>query len=347
MKMGNGCGILGWGTALPTQVVSNRQIASRLDTTEEWILERSGIQTRHVASGPFFVPSEYEAPAVMNGTTGALAVRAGGSALKSGGTDPRDLGMLILCTSTPDRPMPATAAVVADELGIHCGAMDVNAVCAGFVHGLVVAAGLIAGGVERILLIGSETMTRAVDWTDRSSAFLFGDGAAAVVLGPVEGEGSLLGWDLGVDGSLSHILYADQGSGMIMKGREVFRNAVRVSVESANISMRQAGVAASDIDLFVPHQANARIMESIAGRLGIRSDRIASIIDSTGNTSSASIPLALVDSIEAGRLHPGSLILLTGFGSGLSWGSAVWRWDGDPREGRAATFPSPRAQLDD
>jgi 3-oxoacyl-[acyl-carrier-protein] synthase-3 len=226
--------------------------------------------------------------------------------------------------------MPATAAMVAGELGIHCGAMDVNAVCAGFMHGLVTAAGLIAGGVEPILLIGSETLTRAVDWTDRSTAFLFGDGAAAVVLGAVEGDGSLLGWDLGVDGTLSHILYADHGFGMVMKGREVFRNAVRVTVESAKLSMEQAGVTASDIDLFVPHQANARIIGSVAGRLGIRPDRIASIIDSTGNTSSASIPLALIDSIEAGRLQPGSFILLAGFGSGLSWGSAVWRWRDDP-----------------
>jgi 3-oxoacyl-[acyl-carrier-protein] synthase-3 len=171
-------------------------------------------------------------------------------------------------------------------------------------------------------------MTRTVDWTDRTTAFLFGDGAGAVVLDVVDGPGSLLGWDLGVDGTLSHLLYADHGSGMRMKGAEVFRNAVRVSVESAGLSMERAGVKASDIDLFVPHQANARIIESVAQRLGIDPDRTANTIGSTGNTSSASIPFALVDAVETGRLRPGSLILFAGFGSGLSWGSAVWEWDG-------------------
>jgi 3-oxoacyl-[acyl-carrier-protein] synthase-3 len=329
MTMGKGCAILGWGTALPDQVVSNDQMASRFDTTDEWIVERSGIRTRHVMSGPFFVSPDTDGAGSMIGTTGRLAVRAAAAALRSSGTRPGEVGMVILCTATPDKQMPPTAAMVAAELGIHCGAMDVNAVCAGFMHGIVTAAGFIAGGTERVLLIGSETMTRAVDWSDRASAFLFGDGAGAVVLGGVEGEGSLLGWDLGVDGSLSHILYADHGSGMIMKGREVFRHAIRVTVESAGISMGKAGVTASNIDLFVPHQANARITESVAGRLGIGADRIASTIDWTGNTSSASIPLALISSIEAGRLHQGSLVLLAGFGSGLSWGSAVWRWSGD------------------
>jgi 3-oxoacyl-[acyl-carrier-protein] synthase-3 len=326
MNTGDGCAILGWGKALPSQVVSNMEIASHLETSDEWIVDRSGIRLRHVASGPHFVSSDAQDSEVMIGTTGVLAVQAAESALESSGTRPNDVGMLILCTSTPDKQMPATAALVAAELGVHCGALDVNAVCAGFMHGLVVAASLTASGVDRVLLIGSETMTRAVDWDDRSSAFLFGDGAAAVVLGSVGGESSLLGWDLGVDGALSHILYADHGSGIVMQGREVFRNAVRMSVESANASMRQAGVKASDIDLFVPHQANARIMESVGMRLGIPTDRTASIIQSTGNTSSASIPLALIDSIESGRLQSGALVLLVGVGSGMSWGSAVWRW---------------------
>jgi 3-oxoacyl-[acyl-carrier-protein] synthase-3 len=310
-------------------VVSNDEIASLLDTTSDWIVERSGIRLRHVASGPLFVPPEGPSPERTIGTTTGLAVRAAKTAMESSATSPADLGMLILCTATPDKQMPATAAMVAAELDIHCGAMDLNAVCAGFVHGLVVAAGLIASGVERVLLIGSETMTRAVDWTDRSSAFLFGDGAAAVVLEAAEGKGSLLGWDLGVDGTLSHILYADHGSGMVMKGREVFRHAIRVSVESATLAMERAGVTASEIDLFVPHQANKRIMESVVVRLGLQPDRTASIIAATGNTSSASIPLALVDAIVAGRLRPGSLVLFAGFGAGLSWGSAVWQWHGD------------------
>src|SRR5271156_5646470 len=154
MKMGDGCAILGWGTALPTQVVSNREMATRFDTTDEWIVERSGIRSRHVASGPFVVSSDADPLRTMIGTTGELAVKAGASALRSSGTEPGDLGMLILCTSTPDKQMPSTAAMVAAELGVHCGAMDVNAVCAGFMHGLVTAAGFIAGGSQRVLLIG-------------------------------------------------------------------------------------------------------------------------------------------------------------------------------------------------
>jgi 3-oxoacyl-[acyl-carrier-protein] synthase-3 len=229
--------------------------------------------------------------------------------------------------------MPATAALVAGELGVRGGAMDLNAVCAGFLHGLITSAALIGAGVDRVLLIGSETMTRTLDWGDRSTAFLFGDGAGALVIEGVDGPGGLLGWDLGVDGTLAHLLYADHGSGMRMKGSEVFRNAVRVTVESANLSMERAGVKPPDIDLFVPHQANARIIESVAQRLGIDHGRTVCTIGSTGNTSSASIPFALVDAVETGRLRPGDLVLLAGFGSGLSWGSAVWRWDG--RVGRS------------
>ena len=320
--------ITGWGTALPPTIVSNKDLTSILDTTDEWIVERSGIRQRHVAAGPFAVPAGGSPTEGVTGTTGRLAVRAAVAALACGGIRSEDVDMVILCTSTPDKQMPATAALVAGELGIHGGAMDLNAVCAGFLHGLITSASLIGSGVGRILLIGSETMTRTLDWTDRSTAFLFGDGAGALILDAVDGPGALMGWDLGVDGTLSHLLYADHGSGMKMKGSEVFRNAVRVTVESANLSMERAGVKASDIDLFVPHQANARIIEAVAQRLGIDHDRTVCTIGSTGNTSSASIPFALVDAIEAGRLRPGTLVLLAGFGSGLSWGSAVWQWDG-------------------
>jgi 3-oxoacyl-[acyl-carrier-protein] synthase-3 len=322
MTIGKGSAIRGWGVALPSRVVTNQDISSILDTTDEWIVERSGIHQRHVASGPFAADPDGA------GSTGRLAVQAAAAAVESAGIRPGDVDMVVLCTSTPDKQMPATAALVAGELGIHGGAMDLNAVCAGFLHGLITSASLIGAGVARVLLIGSETMTRTLDWSDRSTAFLFGDGAGALVLEGVDGSGSLMGWDLGVDGTLAHLLYADHGSGMRMKGSEVFRNAVRVTVESANLSMERAGVKAQDIDLFVPHQANARIIESAAQRLGIDQDRTVCTIGSTGNTSSASIPFALVDAVETGRLRPGHLVLLAGFGSGLSWGSAVWQWDG-------------------
>ncbi len=327
MTNGSGSTIRGWGVALPDTVVTNHDLSALLDTTDQWIVERSGIRERHVAAGPF--ATDHATGRSMVGTTGLMAVEAARSALSSSGVRPEDVGMVILCTATPDKQMPATAALVAGELGIHGGAMDLNAVCAGFIHGLITTTGLIGAGVDKVLLIGSETITRAVDWTDRTTAFLFGDGAAALVLEAVEGRGQLLGWDLGVDGNLAHLLFADHGSGMMMKGPEVFRNAVRVTVESSNLAMERAGVKAADIDLFVPHQANARIIESVTQRLGIESDRTVCTIGSTGNTSSASIPFALVDAIEADRLRTGSLVLMAGFGSGLSWGSAVWEWAGD------------------
>jgi len=215
---------------------------------------------------------------------------------------------------------------VSAALGIGGGAMDLNAACAGFTYGLVTAAGLIATGVDRVLLIGAETLTRATNFADRTNAFLFGDGAGAVVVEAVPGDGSLLGWDLGVDGSLVDILYADHGEGMVMRGQEVFRRAVRATVESATASLERAKVAASDIALFVPHQANIRIMTAVADRLGLPEDRVASVIGRTGNTSSASIPLALVDAVESGRVRDGDLVLLAGFGAGMTWASAVWRW---------------------
>jgi 3-oxoacyl-[acyl-carrier-protein] synthase-3 len=204
--------------------------------------------------------------------------------------------------------------------------LDLNAACAGFAYGLVMAAGLLAAGVGKILLIGADTMTRVTDWEDRTSAFLFGDGAGAVVLEETPGPGSLMGCDLGADGSLVELLYADHGSGMAMKGREVFRHAVRAAVASARAALAQANVSADEISLFVPHQANRRIMEAMADRLGIAQDRIASVIDRTGNTSSASIPLALVDSINRGKIVEGNLVLFVGFGAGMTWASSVWRW---------------------
>jgi 3-oxoacyl-[acyl-carrier-protein] synthase III len=322
-----GAVITGWGTALPPTVVANSDIMTLFDTTDEWIVERSGIHTRRAATGPFVSPPPPPFPGEDGlGTTAVLAIEAGRQALESAGLTGADIGMLILCTSTPDQTIPATSAAVSAVLGITGGAMDVNAACAGFTYGLVSAVGMILAGANRILLIGAETLTRATNWDDRTNAFLFGDGAAAVVLEAVADEGSLLGWNLGVDGSLVHILYAQLGSGMVMRGKEVFRRAVQATVESARASIEQAKVSVEDIALFIPHQANIRIMESAAHRLGIPKDRVVSVIDRTGNTSAASIPLGLVDAVDHGRLHDGDLLLLAGFGAGMTWASAVWRW---------------------
>jgi 3-oxoacyl-[acyl-carrier-protein] synthase-3 len=322
-----GVTITGWGAALPERVVTNQDITTLFDTTDEWIFERSGIRSRRAATGPFVEPAPPEHPPESGlGTTGTLAAEAGRTALERAGVRAEDIGVLIVCTTTPDQLIPANSASVAAALGIGGGAMDLNAACAGFTYGLVTASGLIGAGAERVLLIGAETLTRATNWSDRTNAFLFGDGAGAVVVEAVPGDGCLLGWDLGVDGDLVSLLFAQHGSGMVMRGKEVFRRAVLATVQSATASLERAKVSIDDIALFVPHQANIRIMEAAASRLGLPSDRIASVIERTGNTSSASIPLALIDAIERGRLHEGDHVLLAGFGAGMTWASAVWRW---------------------
>jgi 3-oxoacyl-[acyl-carrier-protein] synthase-3 len=327
VNAGRGAAITGWGTALPPTVVTNNDIGTLFDTSDEWIVERSGIRSRRAATGPFV---DEEPVALDNGglgTTGELAVTAGRQALEVAGIEASDIGLLVLCTTTPDQLIPATSAPVAARLGIGGGAMDLNAACAGFTYGVVSAAGMITAGIDRILLIGSETLTRATNWADRTNAFLFGDGAGAVVMEVVPGDGSLLGWDLGVDGTAAPMLYADHsGPGMVMHGQEVFRRAIRATTESARLSLERAKVGAADVALFVPHQANLRIMDAVAERLGIPPDRVASVIDRTGNTSSASIPLALADAADRGRLCDGDIVLLAGFGAGMTWASAVWRW---------------------
>jgi 3-oxoacyl-[acyl-carrier-protein] synthase-3 len=322
-----GCSIIGWGSALPPTLVKNADLRSLLDTSENWIVDRSGISTRYAATGPFVSPTMPSTVASGCGTTATLALESARRACDSAGVSPEEISLLILCTTTPDQSVPATSSAVAGALGIGGGAMDLNAACAGFTYGMVTAAGLISAGAGRILVIGADTMTRITNWKDRTSAFLFGDGAGAVVLEPVDGRGSLLGWNLGVDGSLGELLYADHGSGIVMRGKEIFRQAVRATAESAKAALDHAGVEASQIALFVPHQANRRIMDAVAERLGIPMGRVASVIDWSANTSAASIPLALVDAAEHGRLHQGDLVLFAGFGAGMTWASIVWQWD--------------------
>jgi 3-oxoacyl-[acyl-carrier-protein] synthase-3 len=311
-----GARIVGWGTALPDKTVTNADLELTLDTSDEWIRERTGIHERRIG-----------------GSTAGLATEAGRAALATAGLTGADIGAVIVATSTPAQHLPSTATVVERELGIAGGAFDVNAACSGFVYGLATAYGLIAIGIERVLLVGAETMSSVIDWQDRNTAILFGDGAGAVVLEAVDGPGSLLGWDLGSDGTAQHLLFADVGGYLEMDGKEVFRRAVRAMVDSTARSMAQAGVTAADIALAVPHQANVRIVDAACQRLGIPVERTANVLDRTGNTSSASIPLALVDSIEAGRVHDGDLVLLVGFGAGMSWASAIIRWDASPSSG--------------
>jgi 3-oxoacyl-[acyl-carrier-protein] synthase-3 len=242
------------------------------------------------------------------------------------GVDPLSIDALVLATTTPDRTVPATSATVQNALGLRCGAFDVNAACSGFVYATVVAHGLIAMGAKKVLLIGTDTLARITDWTDRNTAILFADGSGAAVLEASDGPGQLLGWDLDADGSAENILYCEIGGKIHMDGKEVFRRAVRIMVDSAQKSMAAAGVTADDITLVVPHQANIRIISAACDRLGVPMERTAVTIQETGNTSSASIPLALFDAADKGRLSPGDLVLLVGFGAGMTAASAIIRW---------------------
>jgi 3-oxoacyl-[acyl-carrier-protein] synthase-3 len=304
-----GIRITGWGIAVPDKVVTNDDFAARMDTTDAWITERTGIKERH-----------------FGGTTSGLAIEAGRNALESAGRRPDEIAHVVLATTTPDGVIPAVAPSVQHALGIKGGAFDINAACSGFVYGLVTVAGLIAAGSGPILLIGSETLSQFTDLDDRSIAIIVGDGAGAVVVEPVDGPGSLVSWNLNSDGSLRHLLYCEHGGTLFMDGKEVFRKAVRVVVESAERAMADAGVTVDDISLIVPHQANLRIIQAACQRLGIPEERAVVVIDRYGNTSSASIPLALHDALTTGRINDGDLLLLTGFGGGMTWASAVFRW---------------------
>lgn len=303
--------VTGWGTALPDRVITNVDLEATLDTTDQWIRERSGIEQRH-----------------HGGTTAELSIESGAAALAMAGLEPHEIDGLILATTTPDRQVPGTSATVQHGLGLSCGAFDVNAACSGFVYGLVAAHGMIAMGAEKILLIGTDTLSRITDMTDRNTAVLFADGSGAVVIEAVDGPGQLLGWDLDADGSAEGILYADIGGNLMMDGKEVFRRAVRIMVDSGQKAIKHAGITADDIAMVVPHQANIRIIQAALDRLGIPIERASTVLHRTGNTSSASIPLALADALDNGRIANGDHILLVGFGAGMTAASAVIRWGG-------------------
>jgi 3-oxoacyl-[acyl-carrier-protein] synthase-3 len=312
--------ITGWGTALPATVLTNHDLQARgLETSDEWIAERTGIRERRVIG----IPGEE-----VDGSTASLSIEAGRQAIAMAGLEAHQIDALVLATTTPDRAVPATSASVQHGLGLRCGAFDVNAACSGFTYAMIVAHGLIGMGSERVLVIGTDTLSRVTDWEDRNTAVLFADGSGAVVLEAVEGRGQLLGWDLDADGGAEDYLYAEHGGTIVMEGKEVFRRAVRIMVDSAEKSMKAAGVTADQIALVVPHQANQRIIKAACDRLGIEMDRASVVLDRTGNTSSASIPLALADALDAGKVAEGDLVLLVGFGAGMTAASTVIEWGG-------------------
>ncbi len=281
-----------------------------VDTSDEWIQERSGIKTRHIG-----------------GTVTEMSTKAGQSAITAAGLIPEDIDLLLLATTTSDQQFPASASVVQEKLGLSCGAIDINAACSGFVYGIVTAMQYVNGGLDHVLVIGSDALSGITNWQDRSSCVLFGDGAGAVVIEKSGNNPSLLGWDLMSDGSASEILYCEHGGKIVMNGPEVFRRAVLAMETAARRSIERAGVTTDEIALVVPHQANLRIIEAAFKRLDLPMTKAALVLERTGNTSAASIPLAMVDAIEAGRLHQDELLLLVGFGAGMSSAAAVLRWD--------------------
>ena len=314
--------ITGLGAHAPERVLDNAELETLVDTSDEWIIERTGIRERRIAA-----PSE---------ALSDLAFPAAEKALAQAGLTGKDIDLLIVATVTPDMSFPATAVILADKLGASAaGAYDLSAGCTGFMYAVVQAYGMLAGGLgKRALVIGGDLLSRIVDWNDRSTLVLFGDGVGAVVLEASDAPG-FLAFDLGADGSGGEHLFLP-GSGsrgfedpdrlVKMNGREVFKFATRILVQSAEDTLTQAGATIDDVDVYVPHQANVRIIEHATKKLGIPSDRVVINVDRYGNTSSGSIPLALAEAQAAGRLQPGKLVLMTGMGAGLTWGSALIRW---------------------
>jgi 3-oxoacyl-[acyl-carrier-protein] synthase-3 len=316
-----GAAITGWGTALPSNELSNAELARRLEVSEQWIFERTGILSRWVAGD--------------EDTASSLSAAAGAAALERARVDPEDLDMVIVATTTPDYQMPATAPLVQAALGAtRAGAFDVGAACAGFLYGLAQANALVASGAaRRVLVCGADLLTRVSDYSDRGSSVLFGDGAGAVIVEDVPGDSRFGSFSLKSDGSQARMLYIPRTEKYVrMRGREVYRRAV----ESMTLSVREvvaaAGLRIEDVDLLVAHQANARILEAVVERLGLPPERALINIVRLGNTSAASIPLALAEAVEEGKLREDDLVVLTAFGSGFVWGAGVVRWGTGVRE---------------
>jgi len=319
---GTRIGITGLGVNVPDRVVTNDDLARYVDTTDEWIVERTGIRERRMAT---------EDEALTD-----IALPAARAALEDAGAAAADIDLLICATVTPDMMFPTSSALMADALGAaDAAAYDLLAGCTGFMYAVAQAYGMLAAGLSRrALVIGGDVLSSILDWTDRSTLVLFGDGAGAVVMEPVE-RGGFLGFELGADGGGGvHLQLPGSGSRKFenpeallrMNGREVFKFATRVLVSSAEAVLAECGRTIDDVDVYVPHQANKRIIEHAVGKLGVPPGRTVVNVDRFGNTSSGSIPLALADARADGRLHDGSLVLMTGMGAGLTWGSALLEW---------------------
>jgi len=320
--------ITGIGSYVPDRILTNDELSKMVDTSDEWIIERTGIRERRIAA-PEQALSDLCRPAIEQ-------------ALVQAGREAAEIDLLIVATVTPDMAFPSTGAILADDLGMpDAAAYDLSAGCTGFMYALAQAYGMMAGGLaERALVVGGDVLSRILDWTDRATCVLFGDGAGAVVLERVE-NGGFLGFELGADGSGGPQLYQPAGGSRLpasaetvaerkhfahMNGREVFKFATRVLVSSAEAILEKAGHRIDEVDVYIPHQANVRIIDHAVQKLGIPVDRVVVNVDRYGNTSSGSIPLALAEAQAEGRLHDGDLVLMTGMGAGLTWGSALMEW---------------------
>ncbi|MBA2383365.1 MAG: ketoacyl-ACP synthase III [Actinobacteria bacterium] len=322
-------GITGIGVHVPDRVFTNHDLAQFVDTSDEWIVERTGIRERRFAR---------EDEALTD-----IAFPAAQRALAQAGADPASIDLIVVATVTPDMMFPTTSALLADSLGMpDAAAYDLLAGCTGFMYALAQAYAMVASGLaSRALVVGGDVLSKILDWTDRSTLVLFGDGAGAVVVEHVDGTGGFLGFELGADGGGGENLWLP-GSGsrhfddadrlVKMNGREVFKFATRVLVSSAEKVLDECGCTVADVDVYVPHQANRRIIDHAARKLGIPEEKVVVNVDRYGNTSSGSIPLALADAVADGRLREGELVLMTGMGAGLTWGSALMEWT----NGRAA-----------
>ena len=329
MEQPRGARIIGTGYFVPPKVLSNRDLERMVDTTDEWISARTGILERHIAENG--VPSS------------DLAAEASRPALAEAGISPLDIELIIVATVTPDRLFPSTACSLQEKLGAsNAAAFDLSAACSGFIYGLTLAKGLIATSVaDVVLVVGVETLSKLVDWTDRNTCVLFGDGAGAAVVAPGDSEKGILATSMGSDGRLGSLLELPGGGSLNpaseetlqnrlhfikMKGNEVFKNAVRAMGNVAEDALAKAGIRAEDVDLLIPHQANLRIIEATAKRLGVPMEKVFVNVHKYGNTSAASIPMALHEARKEGRVKDGDIVELVSFGAGFTWGAAVIRW---------------------
>ncbi|WP_067840565.1 beta-ketoacyl-ACP synthase III [Amphibacillus sediminis] len=306
-------GIIGVGHYVPKRILTNFDLEKIVDTSDEWIRTRTGIEERHIAAD--------------DEDTSDMAYQAAISALEDAELSASELDLILVATITPDHPFPSVACQLQAKLGAtKAAAMDISAACAGFMYGMVTAKQFIDSGVYRhVLVIGAEKLSKITDWEDRNTCVLFGDGAGAAVLSPVQEDRGILSFELGADGTGGHALYQEDDK-IRMNGREVFKFAVRQMPESAVHVVEQAGLDKEDVNYLIPHQANVRIMEAARNRLGISEEKMAYSINKYGNTSAASIPIALSEDVKQGKINDGDLVVLVGFGGGLTWGAIALRW---------------------